>query len=157
MNLRMFNKVIMSNIHYWIQIHMENDYGPVPEILIKVKTKFSHQLKLNGFSKEEIDDLKEIESSPDFIGTSDKPISYLMHSLLVLKYWVEDIPKEKRPFLNMSDKKLIYGKAVYAKHMLMAKNIDPDLYHKEKDIIADTEEASLSWYKYFRNQVKEET
>lgn len=152
----LFNKVVMVSIHQWVQMHIDNNDGKVPEILMRVKTKGYNMKVINGFSDDEVKLLKEIETDPVFMGIKAEKISYLVHALVVLKLWVQDIPKKERPLLNISDTKLIHGKAVYTKHMLLAKKLDPELYASEKGIIKDTEDAARRWYAYFKVQLMEE-
>lgn len=152
MKLHLFNKIVMVSINQWVSTHQKNNDGEVPEILLKMSTKGYQMKVINGFSDDEVNILKSIETDPEFMGIKAKKISYLVHALIVLKLWIEDIQKEERPFLNISDDKLKHGKALYMKHMLLAKKLDPELYASEKIIIDETEDAATKWYKYFKEQ-----
>jgi len=151
-----FNKVVMTSIWQWVDTHQKRNDGNVPEVLLKMKTKGYNMKVINGFSDDEVKKLKSIETDPVFMGIKATKISYLVHALVVLKLWVEKIPKKDRPVLNISDKKLIKGKAEYAVHMLLAKKLKPELYADEKKIIDETEDAAKKWFQYFYDQLVEE-
>ena len=153
--LYLFNRVILAHLELWVQEHIDNDDGEVPDILLQMKTKGFQMRIINGFTPKEIKILKKIESTDEFkeIKNSDIQISYLVHSLVVLKLWIEDIPKDDRPALNIAEDRLKYGKAYYTKHMLLAKKLDHEFYEKEKIIIDNTEKAATKWYKLIKKQI----
>lgn len=150
---QLFNKVVLASIHQWVSTHQKKNDGKVPDILLKLSTKGFNMKAVTGFENDEVKKLKAVETDPEFMGIKAKEISYLIHALVVLKLWIEDIPKRERPLLNISDDKMILGKAVYFKHMLLAKQVDPELYASEKLIIDETVEAAELWYKYFKKEL----
>jgi len=152
----LFNKVVNASLLQWIDTHRKNNDGEVPDILMRVRTQAFNTKALNEFTDEEVDILKQIETDPEFMGIKAEEISYLVHALIVLKLWVEDIPKNKRPRYNINEGKMKIGKAAYLKHMLLAKKHDPSLYASEKGIIDDTEDAAYKWFEYFKNQLIKE-
>lgn len=149
----LFNSVIAASIMQWVDSHRKNDDGEVPEILSRVRTKCYYHRALNAFSDEEIDLLMKIDKDPEFIKIKEVEISYLVQSLAVLKIWVEDVPKNLRPNFNISDKKMVVGSGHYWKHLLTAKQFDPELYKIEKKLIEDTNEHAQKWYAFFRSKL----
>ena len=156
--LRLFNMTIMSHIELWVNEHLKNNDGEVPEVLMQMKTKGFQQRVINGFTSDDVKLLQKIEKTKEFKEMKNDPteISYLVHALLVLKWWAEDIPKDKRPALNIAENKLKYGKAHYAKGMLVAKNQSPNIYAERKKIINDTEEKAFCWYSIMKKYILEE-
>jgi hypothetical protein len=80
-----------------------------------------------------------------------------MFTLELMKLWVENIPKEYRPRLNISDKRLSKGRAMYAIAMLKLKQKDSEKYSEMSAIMNDSIDTVKNFFEYhIKNVVKEE-
>jgi len=153
---KLFTKVVLAMINQYVTAHQKGNDGEVPDVLLKVSTKGFAVRAINGFTDKEVETLMEIEKDPEFKEIKSREISYLIMSLIILKKWVELVPKNQRPIMNISDKKMSIGKAQYAIHMLKAKQLKPEMYEKEKGIIEETETTANDWFAYFQNRLLQE-
>ncbi len=145
----LLNRVCLASSYIWIQNHLdERPKGDIPEICFKIKTAGYNSLHINRFSQEEAELLKTITHSEEFKPIKDTNISLIIMPLCVMKLWIEHVPKDKRPIININDKKLLMGKNSYFKYMMKIKNTQPEMYEKQKHIIEVTEENAFAWYKH---------
>ena len=147
MNNKLFSKIILFTVDVYVD-KMKNEGAPIPDILHKMKiaivgykyrNKFTDEERklVLGFAKEqELKDIIEVE------------ISHLIFILTVIKLWIELIPKTERPILNISDKRLIKGKAEYAMHMLKLKQNDKESYEEKKDVIDTSVKTAEAFIEY---------
>ncbi len=149
----LLNRSVLASCYLWIQNHLdERAGGEIPEICYKIKTAGFNSLHINRFSKEEADLLKEITHSEEFRPIKETEISLIVMPLEVMKLWIENVPKENRPIINISDKKLLRGKNEYLMYMLSVKHKKPEMYQKQKDIIDRTAANASAWFDHMREK-----
>ncbi len=143
----LFNRVVLSSSYLWIQNHIdERAGGDIPTICYKIKTAGFNSLHINRFSQEEATLLREITHSDEFKPIKETEISLIVMPLQVMKLWVEYVPKESRPIININDKKLLRGKNEYLMYMLAVKKKNPEMYNKQKAIIDVTSTNASAWF-----------
>ncbi len=147
----LLNRTVLSQCYLWTQNHLDDrPNGEIPEICYRIKTAGFNSLHINRFSHEEADILRTITSSEEFKPIKETDISLIVMPLEVMKLWITDVPKEHRPVINISDKKLLMGKHTYFTYMLKIKKTHPKMYEDQKEIIDRTAENSLAWYNHIK-------
>ena len=147
----LLNRTVLAQCHLWIQNHLdERSGGDIPEICYRIKTAGFNSLHINRFSQEEANLLKESTSNEEFQPIKETDISLIVMPLEVMRLWVEDVPKEHRPIINISDKKLLRGKNEYLMYMLAVKKKNPKMYEDQKEIITRTANNAIMWYSHIK-------
>ncbi len=145
----LLNRVVLASCYLWIQNHLnERPKGDIPDICFKIKTAGYNSLHINRFSQEEAELLKTITHSEEFKPIKDTNISLIVMPLEVMRIWIANVPKDKRPILNINDHKLVRGKHNYLEYMMDIKKKHPEMYEKQKHIIDVTAKNAESWYKH---------
>ncbi len=153
----LLNRTVLAQSNLWIQNHLDEKPGEeIPAICYKIKTAGYNSLHINRFSSEEAKLLKEATNSEEFKPIRETDISLIIMPLEVMKLWVEDVPKEHRPTINISDKKLLMGKNTYFSYMLEIKKSYPKMYKDQKEIIDRTVRNSRLWYNHLRKHTLKE-
>jgi len=142
-----FNRCILAQSYVWIQNHIdERSGGDIPDICYRIKTAGFNSLHINRFSHEEAKILETITKSEEFAHIKETNISLIVMPLEVMRLYVERIPRDKRPIINISDKKLLRGKNEYFPYMIAIRKANPEMYKKQKDIIETTVANASAWY-----------
>lgn len=152
----MFNRTILAQIYIWIKDHTEKREGHIPEICHRIRTAGYNSAMINQFSEDERLLLREITMTDEFEEIKLVNISMVVMALEVAKLWVNDIPKQLRPHINVSDKKLKMGKNLYTLYMLKCKQEDRKLYDDQKEIIETTANHANTWYNYIKKHTVKE-
>ncbi len=134
LDTQLFNKVILFTIDAYIT-RMRSDSLELPTLLTDLKLSIIAFKPANMFTEEESKKVIAYGKDPELKEIVETEISHIIFILTVIKLWAELISKKDRPFLNISDKRLIKGKAEYAMYMLGLKQTDNDKYKDKKDII----------------------
>ncbi len=134
LDTQLFNKVILFTIDAYIT-RMRSDSLELPTLLTDLKLSIITFKPANMFTEEESKKVIAYGKDPELKEIVETEISHIIFILTVIKLWAELISKKDRPFLNISDKRLIKGKAEYAMYMLGLKQTDNDKYKGKKDII----------------------
>lgn len=149
-------RVILGHVHMWINGHIKQKDGDIPDLCHKLKFEGYKSKTINRFDESEADILREIGDREDFQELKTKPISLIVMALEVVRIWVEDIPAEERCVkMNISDKKLLIGKNIYFRYMMGAKRRNKELYDNQKKIIEETSTHAQSWYNYMKEALFE--
>ena len=135
---------------------MRQEDVELPEILSRLKVAIVGYKAHNKFTKEEADFILKCKNDEKLRSIINVEISHLVFILTLIKLWVELIPKKDRPILNISDKKLIKGKAEYALLMLKLKHSDEKAYKEKKVIIDKSVNTAEAFIDYHLNLLKED-
>ncbi len=152
----LLNRAVLAQCFLWVENHTEARDGELPNICYKIRTAGHNSLHINRFSREEAELLKEITQSEAFKLIKETDISLIVMALEVMKIWVTDIPKENRPIINISDRKLLMGKNTYFAYMISVKKTNPKMYEDQKEIIERTATNSLLWYNHLKERLVKE-
>ncbi len=152
----LLNRCVLAQCYLWIENHTEARDGELPDICYKIRGAGHSSLHINRFSYEESELLKEITSSEEFKHIREVDISLIVMALECMRLWIEDVPKDKRPLININDKRLLKGKNEYVMYMLRIKEKHPRLYNVQKEIIARTAANSVLWYNFMRKELLKE-
>jgi len=147
------NRTVLAQSFIWVQNHIDKRDGELPDICYKIKTAGYNSLHINRFSNEEAKLLEEITTSEEFNPIRNTDISLVVMALEVMRLWIEDVPKNKRPLININDKKLLRGKNEYLMYMLAVKKSNPDIYQEQKDIIETTSANAQRWYNHMKDKL----
>jgi len=150
----LLNRVVLGNIHMWLDQHSKEKEADMPDICYKLKSAGYASRVINGFSDEERDFMHSLTKDEEFMEIANKHISLVVMALEVMKYHIEHTePHQRAPKLNINERKLRMGKAVYAIHMLKTKQVNKKLYDKQKEVIDDTEKHSKVWYDNMKKHI----
>jgi len=152
----LFNRLVLAHCWLWIQKHIDDeDKLYTPDFAYRLKTAGYNSRAIHGFHSEEIDLLDELGKEPEFEKITKGEISLLVMALELAKIWAEDIPKDQRPNINISDKKLLVGKKHYVMELLNMRVKGAKNYDDQKAIVEDTALHSKIWYNYVNKYIKE--
>lgn len=149
----MLNRTVLAQTFLWIKDHTEKKEGHIPDICHRIKTAGYNSAMINQFDKDERNMLRTITQTDEFEEIKKVDISMIVMALEVMKLWVLDIPKKKRPLINISDKKLMMGKNLYTIYMLKCKKENREMYDQQKEIITSSAEHARIWYNYMRSSL----
>ena len=150
----LLNRITLAYIYQWLDQHTDRMDTEMPDICYKMKTAGYASKVINGFSDEERVLMNKVGRTERFDELSKVHISLVVMALEVMKLHVQTMPKELRtPRLNISDKKLLQGKAAYAMYMLKAKSQDKKGYEIQKEIIDTTAQHASDWYSYMHESI----
>ena len=153
-NYSLLNRIVLAYCFQWGNQHGEKMKVPMPDIAYQIKAAGFASKAINGFSDEERERMRNIAEEPKHKELEKVEISLVIMLLQVMKLHVESVPKEFRtPKLNISDKRLIKGKANYALYMLEAKQKDKEGYDIQKEIIDATCDHAVNWYTFMYEQI----
>ncbi len=151
----LLNRVVLAQAFLWIENHTEARDGELPDICYKIRRAGHSSLHINRFSSEEAIELKELTDSDEFKPIKETDISLIVMALEVMRIWITDISRDKRPCLNIADRKLLMGKNIYFAYMIKVKKTNPDIYQDQKDIIDRTTLNAQLWYNFMREKLIE--
>jgi len=150
----LLNRMVLAYTYIWLKQHTERMNVDMPEICYKLKSAGYASKVINGFSDDERRIMDRINETKEFQDNSKVLISLVVMALEVMKNHVEAMPQKLRtPKLNISDKKLVQGKAAYTMYMLKAKRVDKQAYDTQKEVIDTTAEHASSWYNFMKNAI----
>ena len=152
----LFNRFILAHLHLWVSKSTDDEsITYTPEFAYRLRTAGFNSKAINGFNDSEVDLIKKLGVDPDFEELKKKEISLLVMALQIAKLWTEDIPKEDRPNINISDKKMIVGKKHYVMELLKMKVKGSSIYDDQKAIVEETAVHALLWYNYVHKYIQE--
>ncbi len=152
--INLLNRICAAQIYIWTESALEESKN-IPDILLKIKPRVYASVVINRFDNEERKFIESIAKSDKIEALKQNQTSAVIQALEVLKLWTEDIPKEKRINLNVSDKKLVVGKNHYLMDMLKLKKMNKDVYTETKDVIDKSMENAFIWYETVKETIKE--
>ena len=153
----LFNKVILFTIDLYID-RIRAEGVVIPKSLERLKLVMINYKVNNKFSMKERDLVLGFAKEKELQDIVQTHISHIVFILTIVKLWVEMVPKKDRPKFNMSDKKLIKGKAEYTIEMLKLKQVNEDSYKEKKEIIQKSVETAEKFMDYHLQKlvIKEE-
>ncbi len=146
-NNKLLNKIVLFTTDVYID-RMKDEGASLPKILLDLKVALVSYKFTNKFTDDEATEVMGYAKEEELVDIIQTEISHLIFILTVIKLWVEIVPKKERPLLNISDKRLIKGKAEYAIHMLKLKQKDSDTYEKKKEVIDKSVETAELFMDY---------
>jgi len=133
-NYSLLNNIILFTVDVYID-RMKQEKLEIPKLLDDLKRSIITYKRSNSFTEKEGKLVLELSATKELQSIIQVEISHLVFILTLIKLWVTQIPKNQRPLLNISDKRLSKGKAEYAMYMLKMKQTDKEKYEVKKDII----------------------
>jgi len=134
MNHYLLNKVILFTIESYIDKCIEEGTEPTP-LHFRILAAIKGWKKFHMFSVQEAEQVIKIAEDKGLRKILDEQVSFLIFSLELIKQLTEQTPKKYRPVLNISPKKLVGGRALYAISMLKLKQQDEEQYKETKNVI----------------------
>ena len=107
----------------------------------------------NPLTKDDMEIISRISSDEDFKKILSTQVSFLVFVLELMKLWVDTVPKEHRPNLNINDKKLRIGRAMFAMSMLELKQKDKDKHEELSNVIQDSVLTAKHFFGYHEKAV----
>lgn len=142
-----FNKVILYTIDSYIRKSIEEGLEPskLHYRLMGATKVFKRENPITDEDREAIDFIRTDETLRKIVSVD---VSFLVYTLELIKQFIEQVPKEHRPFLNISDKKLIIGRGSFAVGMLELKRRDEEKYNELKEVINDSIVTAKKFFNY---------
>jgi hypothetical protein len=81
-------------------------------------------------------------------------ISYLIFCMEIARLWVEELPKEQRPILNISDTKLKKSYREYTLDMIKLKHHDEKKYKETKELIEESKIVARKFFEYMKTNTE---
>lgn len=151
-----FNKAILYSVHDYTQKSINDGLEPSP-LHFRIKGAVSCMMNYNvGVNDKDIEAIKALAKEAELRTIVDVEVSYLVFTLELIKLWVLEVPKENRPTLNISDKKLKGGRANFAMGMLELKRRDAEKHAELTEIINDSVETANRFYEYHKKKLLDE-
>ena len=148
--------VMLFNSVSQIEKEIEEGTENIPPILYKYYGQGKMWLKNRKANDATLRIIEKMQTDEEFEDITMKEISYTLFALDSIKIYTERIPKDKRPMLNISDKKLLMGSKRYVVDMLKLKKRDPEAYKDMKKLFVDTEQTAIDVFEWIYNQVQKE-
>ena len=152
--LSLLNRLVLAQAYVWIK-QVSEEGSEMPEIAYKIRTAGHNSMMINRFDNDERKIIKEIAEDPRTIEIAKRQTSPVIQGLELMKLWSEDIPKEDRPNINISDAKLKPGKNAYVIHMLKLKQLDEEDHANKRQVISDSSEMTFLWYNVCKDIISE--
>ncbi len=152
LTIPLLNKIVLFICQDYI-VRTQKDGGEIPPILSRLNGSITGFKQFHMFSIEEAKKVLLIAKEKDLLDIMDKEVSFLVFVMEVMKLWTQDIPKQNRPHLNISDKHFKLGGKMFWKQMMYLKKTDKENYIDKQDIIDTSIEVANEFYTYHRRLV----
>jgi len=152
--LRLFNRLVLAQAYIFSK-QCEQDNADMPPIAYRIKTAAFNSFHINRFDDEERACIKNIAELPGMEELKKMQTSAIINILELIRIWVEEIPREDRPNINISDKKLLLGKNHYVLHMMKLRKNKPDVHSEMKELVQLSTESVEKWYNMAYIYIKE--
>jgi len=152
--LNLLNRLVLAQVYIFSK-QCEVDKSSMPDIAFRMKTAGFNSFHINKFTDEERAHIKKIANLPPMEDLKKTQTSSVINILELMRIWAEDIPKEDRPNINISDKLLLRGKNHYIMHMIALKRNTPETYVEMDDLIVVSTENIEKWYNMAKDYIKE--
>ena len=150
---KMFNNMILFTCHQYIEKSQKDKLSLSP-IHHQLKASISAYMMLHRFTIAEAKVVTDLGEDERLKKITAVEVSYLIYVLELIKLFVETVPKAERPHLNISDKRLMHGKAHYFSFMLEMKRRDPEQYKKTKDLVNDSVLSAKHFFGFMEEHLK---
>lgn len=119
-----------------------------------ISLKIRYYTKLHKFTEKDAMLIKELD--PHFKRILSVNLSFQVFAFEILAIWAQDVPKERRPFLNISDQKIKRGHRYYFKELIKLKQRNGYKHAEVKEIMEISIAKAAEFYdflnKYDRGQ-----
>ena len=133
-NYQLLNKIVLFTIDTYID-RIKADKIQMPKVFNDLKYSIITYKRSNKFTQEEGKEVLEFAQTQEMKDIIEIEISHIIFLLTIIKIWVSTVPKKERPILNISDRRLVKGKAEFAMAMLKMKQSDKENYEVKKEIM----------------------
>ena len=152
-NVETLNKIVMFTIDTYIA-GMKDNKEVLPPILERVAIALAGMRHTRPFTQNEASKVIMFGKDKELTDIVNKPVSHIIFILELLKLWIEDIPRNKRPLFNISDKKMsVPARSIVTMQMLKLKKSDGDTHAEKKQIIMDSESVAKEFYEYHKRKL----
>ena len=151
--LYLFNRLILAQAYIFSK-QCEADKADMPAICYRIKTAGFNSMHINRFDDEERACIKALSELPKTEELRKIQSSAVINILELMRLWVEDIPKEDRLNINISDSSLKIGKNHYIKHMLKLRKTDTENHATMRELMDVSSETTKKWYNMAHNHIK---
>lgn len=133
----MFNKICLFTVEE--HLTKAKDAGLTEDpIHFQIINQINAYKQFGKFSLNEAKAVIKMGLEDDVQRITSGNYDWIIFALELLKLWVDHIPKDQRPHLNMNDARLKIGRSQYAVQMMKLKQTNPEQYSKEHEIIRDS-------------------
>ena len=143
-----FNKVVLFIVADYI--HRTKQEAAVPPILHRLEGAIVVFKRGHQFSVPEAKQVLKIAQSDEISNIMNKEVSFMIFAFELMKLWVEYVPKEDRPLLNISDKHFKLGGRVFYRQMIKMKHSDAEKYEEKTNIINDSVQVASEFLDYHK-------
>ena len=148
----LLNKSILYTVNRYIESACSEGLEP-SKLHCDIRFATKVFMTSNALTEYDMEGISKIAKDEEFGKVINRSVSFYMFTLELMKLWVENIPKEYRPMLNISDKRLSKGRAMYAISMLRLKQKDSEKYNEMSAIINDSIDTAKDFFEYHVNNV----
>jgi len=146
--------MVLAQVYLFLKQVTDED-SQMPAICYKYKTEGYKSLTIHKFNAKEREFIAVIANSDEVQELAKEQSSAVIQALELMRIWVSDIPKEHRPKLAISDKKLLMGKNHYITDILKLKQVDEKRYKEVKEIMNKSIENTQKWYNIVYKMITE--
>ena len=152
MSYNTLNKLVLYTVNRYIGSAIEDGLEP-SQLHYRIKFATKVFMENNPLTEEDMEIISKISSDEDFKKILSTQVSFLVFVLELMKLWVDTVPKEHRPNLNINDKKLRIGRAMFALSMLELKQKDKDKHEELSSVIQDSVLTAKHFFSYHEKAV----
>ena len=152
-NIELLGKICCFTAESYIM--MAQQESAVPKQLERLRLGIVTQRKFNPFTQEQAMICLEFGNDPELDKIMQREVSFTIFTLELMKIWTMTVPKEKRPYLGVSDKHFKLGASEFWKPMLQLKKTNGYKHGLKKEIIADSKEVAEQFFKYHWEKLNE--
>lgn len=147
-----FHRLILFSVEAYLDdIKADGTYQY--EFMLKLRSKLRSYIQGHRFSREEFLIVRALAETDAIKAMSALQIDRTIYSLELLVYFIQQIPKSDRPFLNMSDTKILTAKAELIKDMMQMRQEKKESYDRVKDVITDSRINAKKYFHYCDDQI----
>jgi len=154
---KLFKKLILFTVEGYLTKAMEE--GLTQEPLHKdLVSGIRSYMTFGRLSPDEAKILIELGNDEYMEKIKKIEIAFVIFAMELMRLYVTEIPREERKgiYLGVSNKKLLHGRAYFAKTMLVMKQTNPEVYKEKREIIDDSVLTAKKFFGYtFDKLVKE--
>ena len=148
----LLNLVILFTVQDYIRKSRE-DNGTVPPLLSKLEGSVAGYKSFHMFSIDEAKEVLRIAKKDGIKNIMEREVSFIVFAMEIMKIWIETVPKENRPHLNISDKHFKLGGKVYWQQMMALKKSDTKDYDHKTSVIDDSIEVAKAFMNFHIEEI----
>jgi hypothetical protein len=132
---------------------MYEEGSHVTPVLERLYIGLTGQKVINKFTLEEAEICLKLGEDEELKKIMDKEVAFSIFVFELMKFWTMSVPKEKRPYLGVSDKHFKIGGNAYWQQMLKLKSINGYKHKQKKEIIDDSKEVAKAFFEWHWRKV----